>query len=189
MVATAAVEARQTLSQVSRLAVVDVSRLWAATDLSDPTKVADALTDPLLAIGDEYGDMAGTVAADLYDSLREIEGASGTFYAEPASLPDADRYSALARWGVQSLFGANPDALAALALISGGMQRVVANAHRDTIMEASVRDSAARGWRRFGIGECDFCQMLIDRGGVYSEASADFESHDHCRCAAFPSWA
>jgi hypothetical protein len=30
--------------------------------------------------------------------------------------------------------------------------------------------------------------MLIGRGAVYSEATADFQSHDHCNCQAEPAW-
>jgi hypothetical protein len=30
--------------------------------------------------------------------------------------------------------------------------------------------------------------MLIGRGAVYTEASVDFEAHDHCHCGAEPAW-
>jgi hypothetical protein len=30
--------------------------------------------------------------------------------------------------------------------------------------------------------------MLLGRGAVYTEASADFEAHDHCNCGAAPAW-
>jgi hypothetical protein len=30
--------------------------------------------------------------------------------------------------------------------------------------------------------------MLLGRGGVYTEATADFESHDHCGCWSEPDW-
>jgi hypothetical protein len=30
--------------------------------------------------------------------------------------------------------------------------------------------------------------MLIGRGAVYSEAGADFASHDHCNCSAVPAF-
>jgi hypothetical protein len=30
--------------------------------------------------------------------------------------------------------------------------------------------------------------MLIGRGAVYSEATADFAAHDHCKCSAVPAF-
>ena len=53
---------------------------------------------------------------------------------------------------------------------------------------SSTTDPKARGWQRVGVGECDFCSMLIGRGAVYSEATADFLSHDHCHCYAEPAF-
>jgi hypothetical protein len=55
------------------------------------------------------------------------------------------------------------------------MQRRIANFSRDTITGSSIADPKAQGWERVGNGECAFCSMLIGRGAVYSEASADFE--------------
>jgi hypothetical protein len=56
-------------------------------------------------------------------------------------------------------------------------------------MSSAVADPGASGWQRTGSGtSCTFCRMLIGRGGVYSEATADFASHDHCNCSATPAW-
>jgi hypothetical protein len=70
------------------------------------------------------------------------------------------------------------------------MQRRIANFSRQTVMGSSVADPKARGWQRVGAGECKtgFCDMLIGRGAVYSEASADFAAHDHCKCSAAPAF-
>jgi hypothetical protein len=70
--------------------------------------------------------------------------------------------------------------------ISGGVQRLVANAARDTIIGSSLADPSATGWRRGsgGDGDCPFCAMLIGRGEVYSEKTVKFGAHDNCDCVA-----
>src|SRR5699024_506029 len=56
------------------------------------------------------------------------------------------------------------------------------------IMDSSLADPAADGWQRTGIGECQFCEMLISRGAVYSASTADFAAHDNCKCSAVPAF-
>lgn len=74
-----------------------------------------------------------------------------------------------------------------MTLIGGGLQRTIANQHRGTVTASSIADPKARGWRRVGSGvSCDFCQMLLGRGAVYIEETADFATHDHCNCSAEP---
>ena len=111
---------------------------------------------------------------------------AGRFVAEPAKLANLSRFEALVGWGIGPLFGSSPDPYAALSKIDGGLQRIVADGYRETVQESSVRDRAAQGWAREGVGDCDFCRMLIGRGAVYTEATADFESHDRCHCVAVP---
>jgi hypothetical protein len=69
---------------------------------------------------------------------------------------------------------------------SGAATRLVLDAGRDTIRETAVSDPQTAGWQRVTSGGCDFCEMLAGRGDVYTEASADFASHDHCACSAEP---
>jgi len=146
----------------------------------------DGLMDVLPTLVGVYGDAAVSLSADWYDELRDSSGARGRFRAVPADLPNRGRTDALARWAVSPLFAAEPDFATALVKASGGLQRIIANADRDTVRLSSVQDRGARGWARAGAGQCDFCQMLIGRGAVYTEATADFESHDHCGCVAVP---
>lgn len=69
---------------------------------------------------------------------------------------------------------------------SGAATRLVLDAGRDTIRQTTAADPRTAGWRRVTSGGCDFCRMLAGRGEVYTEASADFASHDHCACSAEP---
>lgn len=144
------------------------------------------LRDVLPDLIDTYGAAAGTLAADWYDDLREKREIPGRFTAIPADIPDAGA-QALVGWALAEV--ADPqDVTAFRSLIEGGTQRRIANFSRQTVMGSAVADPKARGWQRVGAGECDFCAMLIGRGAVYSEASADFQSHDHCNCGAEPAW-
>ena len=69
---------------------------------------------------------------------------------------------------------------------SGAATRLVLDGGRDTIRATTAADPRTQGWRRVTAGGCDFCQMLAGRGDVYTEATADFASHDHCACSAEP---
>lgn len=69
----------------------------------------------------------------------------------------------------------------------GAAKRLILNGARGTILDATRRDKRSGRWQRVGDGStCAFCQMLIDRGAVYSEDSGDFQAHDHCGCSAEP---
>lgn len=146
---------------------------------------SSAWFDQVPVIGETFGYAASALACDWYDAERVAAGAEGPFTAEPAPLPDSVRYRALVAWGMAE--GATNETQ--LALIVGGMTRVVANAHRDTVRLNAFADPACEGWARFGDGECDFCRMLIGRGLVYSESTAKFAAHDWCLCYAGPSFA
>lgn len=74
----------------------------------------------------------------------------------------------------------------ALTMTGGSMSRLVLLGGRQTITQTTTADPGIVGWQRVGVGKCDFCQMLLGRGAVYSEASADFEAHDSCGCSAEP---
>ena len=178
-------ESREALIGLTRLAEADLRRLWIRIANQPPDAVRDALMDVLPLLADEYGTAAAVMAADEYNDLRLIAEAAGLFQAEPVAPPTSARFEALARWGVDPLFGDAPDTAAALTRIAGGMQRSIADMHRETVVQSSQLDPAALGWRRIGHGgNCGFCNMLIGRGDVYSQKGVAFKSHDHCNCSA-----
>ena len=164
------------------MAADDLAALWRSTDT--PAEIEAALRDVLPALVDEYGAAAGTIAADWYDDLRDERSVRGRFTAIPADIPETGTQS-LVGWALNE----SKDLPGFQGLILGGTQRRIANFSRLTVAQSSIQDPQARGWMRVGAGRCDFCAMLIGRGAVYSEASADFESHDNCNCAAAPAWA
>ena len=182
----AAKDHRRDLAELVRLARRDLSFMLSQTRGADD--IREELRDVLPELVRLYGSAAATLAADWYDDLREQAGVRGRFQAITAELPDAGRTDALAGWAVGPLYGADPRPDIAFSNLVGGFQRIVYNADRDTVTYSSVQDRRARGWQREGEGKCEFCQMLIGRGAVYTEASVDFETHDRCGCIGVPAF-
>lgn len=178
---TTATLRRDTASLVT-LADRDLARLWQL--VAQGASAETALRDLLPAIVTQYGQAGAALAAEWYDDQRLKVGAKGRFTALPAEAGDRGA-QALIGWGLSTA----ADDAALRTLILGGVQRRIANSLRDTITTSSVQDPGARGWMRVGDGNsCEFCSMLLGRGAVYTEATADFAAHDHCGCMAVPDW-
>lgn len=171
------------LRHIYALARADLQSALALVDMADSAAVADVIVTYVPVIAERYGLAAGALAADWYDELRDREGVRGAFSAVVADLPTQGRYEALAAWAA--------DKNDVEALVAGGLQRVLANMHRETIMRSSFADPQAAGWARFsggGDGSCPFCYMLISRGAVFTDRTARFGAHDSCNCQAGPIW-
>lgn len=175
---------RSDLAALAQIAENDLRVLLRPLSAAEVAK--EALRDVLPRLVAVYGDAAAALAADWYEDTRDRAEVRGRFAPVLAQLPDRGRTDALAGWGVSPLYQAEPDVPTTISKVSGGLQRIIADAARGTIQASSIADPRARGWARAGVGECEFCQMLIGRGAVYTEATADFESHDRCGCIAVP---
>lgn len=174
---------RSETAKLVRLADQDLTRLWRLVAQGASAEVA--LRDLLPAIVTDYGSVGAAMAAEWYDQQREKVAARGRFTALPVEADDRGA-QALIGWALKEAV----DDTSLAALIAGGVQRRIADHARYTVARNSVEDRAARGWQRVGNGGCKdgFCDMLIGRGAVYSEASADFAAHDNCKCSAVPAW-
>jgi hypothetical protein len=174
---------RNSTNQLLGFAKRDLAALW--REVSDAAQARTALMDLLPAIVTTYGAAAATLAATWYDDAREKAAVRGSFTAIPVEPGDRGA-QALAGWASSQ---AN-DLGSMQTLILGGLQRRIADNVRGTIAGSSIADPSAHGWAREGSGGCTsgFCDMLIARGAVYTEASADFASHDHCQCFAVPAF-
>lgn len=172
---------RRSIADLVRLAENDLNVLFRQIGDARSKALREALMDVLPALVETYGAAAAAVAADWYDELRLEAAATGRFSAIPAEIPRAGE-SSLIGWAMDT---AKDDA-AFKSLIMGGLQRRIANGSRGTITRSSYADPQSAGWKRIGSGACPFCRMLIERDQLYSEASADFASHDHCNCQAYP---
>lgn len=146
--------------------------------------VAQTLHDTMPALLERYRLTAASISADLYDLERQAVGARGLFSAIVPDLGDGGA-NELVGWATSK--ARTPESLS--ELLQGGMDRRIWQAARSVYMTSAVSDPAARGWQRETDGDaCGFCVMLASRGTVYSEASADFSSHDHCGCTAVAAW-
>lgn len=184
-----ALEHYSALQDVNTLMRRDVTTLWRNVEKSNSLDALAALLETVPAIGEVYGDMAASLATDYYESAREIADVPGVFVATPADLPDARRFESLTRWATDPLNAPDPQPDAVAARLEGGLQRVVANASRETVVKNTARDKKSSGWKRITRdgGGCTMCKMLAGRGPVYAVGSR-FATHDHCRCVCGPAF-
>lgn len=198
---------RQAVADLVTLAHRDLVAFWRSVETASATAARDAVREVLPELIELYGTSAAGLGADWYDDLRDDAEAPGSYTARLAETPPADQVDALARWGVGPLFSATPDAAASLALLAGGLQRLVVGMDRGTIEASAHADPAGPIYSRHASANaCAFCRMLATRGAVYgSEAAATRvvgrsdgrlrgsqslgrKFHDHCRCTSVPSW-
>jgi len=178
----AATRLREGSALLLRHADRDLSALW--REVSNAAQARIALMDILPSLIETYGAAAATLASDWYDEARDKAGIAGAFSAIPVESSDRGA-QALVGWATSTA----TDITTLQTLLVGGIQRRIADHMRLTVAGSSVADPGARGWRRVGDGNtCNFCSMLLGRGAVYTEATADFQSHDHCGCQAEPAW-
>lgn len=200
-------EYRQVVNGLTVASVREVGTLLDGAG-TDPARVRDLLIDYLPSTVSPYLTTAGEVAATWYEEL--IAQAGVNKYAQVAPGPDVGRFESLARWGVRPLAGQSSSTV--LSLVGGGVQRMIANAGRDTI-DVNAKGDAGRGpvaavaWSRVtAAGACDFCTMLAGRGAVYRSAESAGAAiaggspvsglgsgmakrfHDHCHCVVKPTF-
>lgn len=176
---------RSAVADLNAVAADDLRGLW--RQITNADQAREALEDVLPLLVRTYGLAAATVAADWYDDLRDDLNVDRRFSAIVAEIDDQGA-DVLARWGISPLFQETPDWAAARSLVEGGLQRRITNGARQTIVDSSLQDPQAQGWQRIAFGGCSFCQMVASRGVVFTEASADFASHDNCGCHAVPAF-
>jgi hypothetical protein len=175
---------RSAIQHLALQADRDLAALW--RNVETAAQAHTALNDVLPALVQQYGAAAATLAATWYDDLRAKHDVRGTFRAITADLGTSGA-TALAGYGAAAV-ARNGGIEAAQTLVSMGLQRRISNYSRQTVMDSSLADPGARGWQRETNGGCAFCEMVASRGVVFSEASADFASHDGCQCSAVPAF-
>lgn len=182
-------EVRQEVIDLSAASESEIAAIFRSMTAATAEEIRDRFMAELPGIGSTYELAAGSLAADWYDDLRDAAEVAGRFEAIVAPLAEDAQWESLVGWAVGPLFQAVPDHESARTFLSGGTQRIMANAHRSTIIESSLADRKAAGWARYGNGDtCPFCRTLIGRGAVYTDSTAKFGAHDHCKCVAGPSF-
>lgn len=186
------IQHRQRQLQLRAATLQVLSQLWALWD-GQTIRTFPRFVEPATTlVQDRFGTSAG-LAVGYYQALRLAEQAGGSPSPRVADPPKTDtvvaslRATALASTlrGLRSGFSPQAAKQNALVAAMGSTGRMVMRGAAESLVLTSAADSRARGWQRIaGSGACDFCEMLAGRGAVYSEDTADFQSHDHCACSA-----
>jgi hypothetical protein len=182
--------------QVRAAALRSYMRLWPLWELDDASTYQRLVAASLPLVRSHY-QASSVLAGGYYEAHRRaelVEGPGALRLAEP--LPRQQIVTSLYVTGeVQAskalAAGHSPESVRQNALVrtSGAVGRLVLMGGRMTLVRSSYADRAAGGWRRVVGGEpCSFCLMLAGRGAVYSDATVDFQAHDHCSCSAEPSY-
>lgn len=164
-------------------------RVVAEQYAGDPRRFRDAAIGVIQNLTKQYGAQAGQFAAQWYNAMRSDAGIRDRFVARGYIGDYDDEVAETIRRLVGDLFTDAPDLEAVFQSITERASKYVADDARETVRRNAGRDPRARGWRRVAHGEtCDFCLMLVGRGGVYTDESVRFASHVHCNCTAVPEW-
>lgn len=190
MATMAQVEAfRSNTAALVTLAQRDLAAFWRSLDTTDLKFAQMMLAEFFPDLVQTYGSTAALLAADFYDELRDVPPSASRFTAVMSEPVNVEQATAVSRWAVGPLFGANPDSRGALQLITDATQRLVMQPARDTIISSGFRDPVRTGVARIpsGATTCAFCLMLASRGAVYgSEASAGEHNKFHTKCDCIP---
>lgn len=136
-----------------------------------------ALINYAYHIADQYGSASASLAALMYDTVTELEGA---FYPA-AELAASPTYGDVAKAVNGTLkTSQNPEEL------GGCVARLVKMCGQDTLLHNAMRDGAQFAWIPSG-DTCPFCIMLASRGWQYMSAKAlkgghCEHIHSHCDC-------
>lgn len=190
-------------AQVVALAQREVNQVWLGIASLPAVAAKQQMVDLAVDIVTSFGPIAGSLAADFYEEIRQSEGVPTRFSAIVADVPAADRIAGSARWAAQPMFASKrpvldddgkvvdrldvaPSPTDAQNRLLGSVQRHVQQAGRDTLFENGKRDRARPRWaRRPDSDPCKFCNMLASRGAVYlsAETAGQFNDwHDDCNC-------
>lgn len=192
--ATSPEQVRTGLTVVTTAAAAELAEVATAAPVE---QVRGVLFEVVPLIAETYSTAAAALGADWYEELRDA-AAPGSPFVPTVVIPDrADALQATVAVATPELRDTesmqeilDPEAYLAdvLAEIEAEMQREIANALRETVTENTERDPDAVGWRRHvrGSESCKFCQMLADKGAIFTENTARFAAHTHCRCLAGP---
>lgn len=161
---------RNALATLNGRAQSDLAAALASLEGQPPVTVRDTLIEVFPELIGPYVTASGELAATWYEDLRR-QALSTPYYATASGEVNTSRVGSLIRWGVKPLFGQSDSTV--LSLIGGGVQRLIADASRDTIDLNAKKDVASVSWARVARpGACDWCLMLAGRGSVYRSKAA-----------------
>lgn len=171
----------------------DLLAIWPAFDINDIDGSWPALEAALVALIRDRRRTSSGLAANYFRTFRAAEGVAG----EPRPVLAHEPNETLLRATLTILGpiatkkgiarGQRNPVVVAASRLSGSVTRQVLAGGRETLTRSIAADPRAKGWRRITDGDpCGFCAQLA--GAVVSEASSEFQAHDHCGCSAEPAY-
>jgi hypothetical protein len=155
----------------------------------DPRRFRDAAIGVMQNLTRQHGAQAGVFAAQWYNALRTDARVRGRYVAVGWIGDYDEQIAQTIRRAVAGLFTDAPDLEHVFQMITEKAGKYVTDTGWETVRRNANRDPESSGWSRTAVGEtCDFCLMLVGRGGVYTRESVQFRSHTKCNCGAVPSW-
>lgn len=181
---------------VQRATVARVRDVWPVLDWADLDGTYPALAAQMAPIVAQNRLTSASISAAYSRAIRakHVRGSFQPILPPPLT---ADQFAASLRaTSIAAIKSATANGVSqeqsmanAQVQTSGSMSRLVLAAGLFVVTQTAARDPRSRGWQRVGVGECNFCTDLLSSGTVYSEASVDFQAHDHCTCMAQPVYA
>lgn len=173
----------------------DFQRIWPIwTGDESSFRMLVSATVPLVGA---HRQTSSALATAYYEMFRRTEQAGGSPTPRPGDPLDEDAIrTSLYVTGLNSVktslehgFTIQAAKQNAFVRVSGAVTRHMLNGGRDALVKSTASDPKAGGWGRVtSSSPCAFCAMLASRGAVYSEDTADFQSHDHCACEVEPQY-
>lgn len=159
------------IDDLTTLAFSDIEVLVNSLDQSDAVALREALLELLPGLVQPYLEGSADLAAVWYEELRnQTERARFQAVTAGAEL-NGEQLSVMTRRAMAPLFGQSDSTV--FSLLTGSVQRLIANAGRDTIRTNVMQDRIRVGYGRIPKpGCCSFCSMLASRGAVYNSASS-----------------
>lgn len=169
--------------------------LTAAWAYLDATQMARSLPDfaaRIAALVHRFAPASATLAVQFYRDQRRAVGITTPYTPRPSDPPPLQQIGKTVSWAIRGLWTVQPQTeqqavTAARKRLAGAVDKLVLDVGRNTIIDNVAADKHAKAWARVPEpGACYFCALLATRGAVYTEQSADFKTHDHCRCQPEP---
>lgn len=187
-------DVRAGLVLITAAAAAAIAAIVAETAVKGVAAVRKALFDAVPLIAQQYADAAAELGAAWYNDLRDAADPGGDHLAAPMPKLDEDAIRAsIAKATERLLAEIDPADLSreyeeTLAAVQSSIQKDVADALRDTVIENAKTDGEAVGYQRFtrGVDACPFCRLLADKGAIFKKETAYFAAHTDCHCLAGP---
>lgn len=137
-------------------------------DFGNPEHMA-LLVDQAYAISDKYGEAAGALAAEMYDSI----GLASGMFLDPAEVAATARLAQV-DWTVRGAAKTQNK-----KEVASAVGRLVKKVGVDTVLQNARRDGAEVAWVPNG-DTCAFCIALASRG--WRDADSSYQEHIHSNC-------